>query len=780
MSLSTPRDRGCTHSIVIESGPRTWVIPAYVAVTDKDQALGLQVFAESDLLYSANAPFGDKKSAIGSAAGPGVKALAFLMGSPGPHRFHMASVKFPIDIVWVYQGRIARIATANPGDRETWSARGQFVFEVPAGVLSSRRVCVGDHVRMLTPDPAGTGRSASLHALAAEPLTFPGRERLTAQLATEEAAAEAAADGRPQLADPSALIRGMLEYALDTDPEGRAPDPFLDDASWTHNMLTGGATLSYVIDTATLKRWARGAGVPQDQVGSVVQAAVSDRGLLALGDTLQALGIIDSATPTDYGLVVFRRDDEAPAVAVPAPDPVAVARVAETHRTAGRFRADPKMVNDFFRKVSELAQRVYDEGLSSLRMDLDMKDLAYTPYAQINESLGSTGGRLTLQVSRRSSVAPGFHGYYSPGTIQIGIVIPDDEKDWQTSAVQKQVKGTVEHEVIHWQQHMLTFAQNAFKSQPRGLGLDQFTRGGPGKSQRVLPPQPENGNVYVESGGNYAVVTRDKENPWNGQSVSYGELPHAERDVEFYTNMVSDIREFQSSPYGHDIEEAARRGLTPEKLAAMVSRSVQSYLRWAGRKAPRDVNEERWRKYVREFTREVLNTYLPQDAMAGRTPGHALRMHEEKKRQHEERVARDAAYREAEKAAVKKAIESPKMASLLVDLLALAEQYSEKDSASGDKFAARSRTGAMAWFSRVGSPEAMQQFLANIDTEWLALIAENDYDFYKKHLTELPRIQAGSFEPVFIESVLEELQKRILAKQAKDQAQSQTQTGGNP
>jgi hypothetical protein len=430
------------------------------------------------------------------------------------------------------------------------------------------------------------------------------------------------------------------------------------------------------------------------------------------------------------------------------------------------------MVNEFFRRIEDLAQSAYTFEQESKTVTVNLRALAYTPYEQINAhvvDVADLAGPLLLTVARRRSVqGQNFNGYYSPSDMKILVVIPDDPETWEKQDVKRQVKATLEHEIIHWQQHMLSMAQRALKSRPKGLGLDKFTRGGPGKSQRVMPPQPENGNVYIDSDGNYAVLTRD---PLTSMpDVSRGQLPHEQRDVEFYTNMVSDIREFQNSPYGHDIEEAARRGLPPEKLAAMVSRSVQSYLRWAGRKAPRDVNEERWRKYVREFTREILNTYLPQDALAGRAPGHALHMHQEKKRQHEERVARDAAYREAEKVAIQKAIESPKMPSLLVDLLALAEQYSDKDSANGDKFAARSRTGAMAWFSRVGSPEAMQQFLANIDTEWLAPIAENDYDFYKKHLTELPRIKAGSFEPVFIESVLEELQKRILAKQAKDQS----------
>lgn len=337
---STARDRGPHHTLLIDTGRATYAVPTYVAVTDTDQAVGLQSFNESDMLYT-------RKIGSSGPAEVGVRALAFPMPMPGPHRFHMADVKFPIDIVWVYQGRIARIVTANPEDRETWSARGQLVFETPAGALSARNVAVGDHVRLIAqealheaPGASFFGRQGTqlesravmgvgrLELAASIPLTFPPRARLTAQLANETAAEEAANEGRPQLSDPSALIRGMLEYALDTDPEGRAPDPFLEDDKWTANMLTGGQTYSYVIDSSTLKRWAIGAGVPPESAGIVAQAALSQRGLLSLGDTLQALGIVDSATPTDQGLVVFRRSEEAPTVQVPAPDPAQVGRVA--------------------------------------------------------------------------------------------------------------------------------------------------------------------------------------------------------------------------------------------------------------------------------------------------------------------------------------------------------------------------------------------------------------------------------------------------------------------
>lgn len=344
---SSARDRGPHYTLLIDTGRATYAVPTYVAVTDNDQAVGLQAFQESDLLYIHKI---SSLAHVPSRPEVGVRALAFPMTVPGPHRFHMADVKFPIDIVWVYQGRIARIVTANPEDRETWSARGQLVFETPAGALSARNVAVGDHVRLIAADSSvgerfgrqgnqldakavvGVGR---FELAAAVPLTFPARARLTAQLANAEAAEQAANDGRPQLSDPSALIRGMLEYALDTDPEGREPDPFLEDDKWTANMLTGGQTHSYVIDSATLKRWAIGAGVPPESAGTVAQAALSQRGLLSLGDTLQALGIVDSATPTDQGLVVFRRSDEAPTIQAPAPDPSQVGRVAAKGNARG-------------------------------------------------------------------------------------------------------------------------------------------------------------------------------------------------------------------------------------------------------------------------------------------------------------------------------------------------------------------------------------------------------------------------------------------------------------
>ena len=310
------RQRGPTHQLRLESKVGSYLLPVYLAETDKEQAAGLQLFEEEDLLDTT------RTASIG--AGPAVRGLAFPFDSPGPHRFHMGDVKFPIDIVWVFNNRIARIVTANPGDRETWAGRGQLVFETPAGALAACHLTEGDYVHLLDRDPTGLGQNAETFSnpagllfRSAQPLAFRGRERLTAQLANAEAAQEAAAEGRPQLEDPSALVRTLLEYALDPDPEGRPIDPFLDDSKWSANLLTGGKTYSYVIDGSDIKRWAIGSGVPEADAGTVAQAALSRRGLLSIGDTLMALGLVDSAEPSDYGLVVFRRGDDGAPIDVP-------------------------------------------------------------------------------------------------------------------------------------------------------------------------------------------------------------------------------------------------------------------------------------------------------------------------------------------------------------------------------------------------------------------------------------------------------------------------------
>jgi len=127
--------------------PRTTVViagrarvSAEVARTDRERELGL-----------SNRP----------SLGPG-EGMLFLFGGVGPASIWMKDMRFPLDILWIREGRIVMIRErANPlrPDRppEISTAEADSVLEVPAGFAAARGLSVGDAVRVGGGGPSAPG-----------------------------------------------------------------------------------------------------------------------------------------------------------------------------------------------------------------------------------------------------------------------------------------------------------------------------------------------------------------------------------------------------------------------------------------------------------------------------------------------------------------------------------------------------------------------------------------------------------------------------------------------
>jgi uncharacterized membrane protein (UPF0127 family) len=77
------------------------------------------------------------------------EGLLFLFDRPAYRTFAMKAVSFPIDIVFLQNGKVARIAESIfPGDAELYSARCDQVLEVPAGLTRQAHLRVGDVVEL--------------------------------------------------------------------------------------------------------------------------------------------------------------------------------------------------------------------------------------------------------------------------------------------------------------------------------------------------------------------------------------------------------------------------------------------------------------------------------------------------------------------------------------------------------------------------------------------------------------------------------------------------------
>lgn len=102
----------------------------------------------------------ERERELGLSHRPGLRegeGMLFLFGGVGPAGIWMKDMRFPLDILWVREGRIVRIVERaqplRPGaPPEIFTALAEAVLEVPAGFAASRGLVVGDPVQWDGPE----------------------------------------------------------------------------------------------------------------------------------------------------------------------------------------------------------------------------------------------------------------------------------------------------------------------------------------------------------------------------------------------------------------------------------------------------------------------------------------------------------------------------------------------------------------------------------------------------------------------------------------------------
>ena len=95
----------------------------------------------------------------GLSGRPGLKSgngMLFVYDRPQPVSIWMKDMRFPLDIVWIRDGRIVKLEKNAPpltpaGPERIYTATADLVLEVPAGFTGRKRIRVGDMVRASLP-----------------------------------------------------------------------------------------------------------------------------------------------------------------------------------------------------------------------------------------------------------------------------------------------------------------------------------------------------------------------------------------------------------------------------------------------------------------------------------------------------------------------------------------------------------------------------------------------------------------------------------------------------
>lgn len=82
--------------------------------------------------------------------------MLFVYNRPQPVSIWMKDMRFPLDIVWIRDGRIVKIEKHAPpltpaGPERIYTATADLVLEVPAGFADRQRVRIGDTVEATLP-----------------------------------------------------------------------------------------------------------------------------------------------------------------------------------------------------------------------------------------------------------------------------------------------------------------------------------------------------------------------------------------------------------------------------------------------------------------------------------------------------------------------------------------------------------------------------------------------------------------------------------------------------
>lgn len=79
--------------------------------------------------------------------------MLFVYEQPQPIGIWMKDMRFPLDIIWVRDGRIVHLEKNAPplvpaGPERVYTATGELVLEVPAGFAEQQKLRVGDRVKV--------------------------------------------------------------------------------------------------------------------------------------------------------------------------------------------------------------------------------------------------------------------------------------------------------------------------------------------------------------------------------------------------------------------------------------------------------------------------------------------------------------------------------------------------------------------------------------------------------------------------------------------------------
>lgn len=82
--------------------------------------------------------------------------MLFIYDRPQPVSIWMKDMRFPLDILWIRDGRIVKIEKRAPpltptGPERIYTATADLVLEVPAGFADRERIRVGDMARATLP-----------------------------------------------------------------------------------------------------------------------------------------------------------------------------------------------------------------------------------------------------------------------------------------------------------------------------------------------------------------------------------------------------------------------------------------------------------------------------------------------------------------------------------------------------------------------------------------------------------------------------------------------------
>lgn len=300
VGATAPAMRRCASKTTrVRVGGRTF--SCRVASTPQEHATGLQ----------------------GSAPLAPDEGMLFVFDRPRYAAFHMGTVDFPIDIMFIEKGRVARVVrNASPGSTESWAhSPTDMVLEVKAGLAPP------EGTRVAAPSLGGDERyeisfPEEVDELSMHPSRFKDRDTPdNAFSEADELDPRSWRDRAPynpvdddqyamrpsasRISDPVDLFIGMLQAMS-------AEDRPLD---WHRNALSPNM-MHAVVTYDTLEEWVQNFGLDEEDATEVLAAAASAEGLQVLGDgfVLSGLALIANVAeaPDGSGNVLILWDEYKP------------------------------------------------------------------------------------------------------------------------------------------------------------------------------------------------------------------------------------------------------------------------------------------------------------------------------------------------------------------------------------------------------------------------------------------------------------------------------------